>query len=92
MRRNYDIFETLPDGSREWRGQVQGQFEARRKLHELAEHSTNKFLAIESLTNQILPAMVHRSLGRHRLKSGKSKIRRPTKRLLDRNAVAPADG
>jgi hypothetical protein len=88
MRRNYDIFEILPDGSREWRSQIQGQFESRRKLHELAEHSKNKFLAIESQTNEILPATSRRSMGRHQQKSEETRARRP---LLDRNAVAPVD-
>ena len=48
MRPEYDIFEKLPDGSSNWRVCVPGQYEAERKLDELAEHSENEFFAIET--------------------------------------------
>jgi hypothetical protein len=47
MLRNFDIIEKLPDGSMIWRACVFGQFEAERKLQELAEHSKNQFLAVD---------------------------------------------
>jgi len=50
MRSEYDIFEKLSDGSSIWRVCVLGQYDAERKLQELAEHSVNKFFAIEIIT------------------------------------------
>jgi len=47
MKRDYDIFERLPDGSTVWRAWVSGQFETQRKIQELAEHSGNEFIAID---------------------------------------------
>jgi hypothetical protein len=47
MLRNFDIFEKFPDGSLTWRACAFGQFEAERKLQELAEHSDNEFLAVD---------------------------------------------
>lgn len=49
MLRNFDIFEIFPDGSITWRASAVGQFEAKRKLQELAEHSENEFLAVDIL-------------------------------------------
>jgi hypothetical protein len=54
MRRDYEIFERLPNGSSLWHGKVRGQFEAKRKLHELAERPPNEILAMDSSTKEIL--------------------------------------
>jgi len=53
--RNFDIFEKSPDGSMIWRTCVFGKFEAERKLHELAEHSKNQFLAVDIESGEPLP-------------------------------------
>jgi hypothetical protein len=53
--RNFDIFEKAPDGSMIWRTCVFGKFEAERKLHELAEHSKNQFLAVDIESGEPLP-------------------------------------
>ena len=55
MLRDYDIFEKIPDGSTIWRVSVFGQYEARRKLQELAEHSPNEFVAIDIKAGETLP-------------------------------------
>jgi hypothetical protein len=55
MLRNFDIFEKAADGTMIWRTCVFGKFEAERKLHELAEHSTNQFLAVDIETGEPLP-------------------------------------
>ena len=47
MNRKYDVFEKFSDGSSNWRTCVAGQYEAERKLQELAEHSENEFVVIE---------------------------------------------
>lgn len=54
MRPEYDIFEKLPDGGSIWRACVPGQFDARRKLQELAEHSENEFFAIDLKSRKYL--------------------------------------
>ena len=61
MRPEYDIFEKLPDGSSIWRVCVPGQYEAERKLDELAENSENEFFAIEINSRQLQPLIVHRN-------------------------------
>ena len=58
MRPEYDIFEKLPDGSSIWRACVPGQYDAERKLQELAEHSVNEFFAIEINSRQLQPFIV----------------------------------
>ncbi len=55
MLRNFDIIEKFPDGSMIWRTCVLGQFEAERKLQELAEHSKNEFLAVDIESGEPLP-------------------------------------
>ena len=47
MRRDYDIFEKFPDGSSVWRGWACGKHATKRKIQDLAEHSTNDFFAID---------------------------------------------
>jgi hypothetical protein len=61
MLPEYDIFEKLPDGSSNWRACVPGQYEAERKLQDLAEHSGNEFFAIEINSRQLQPFIVLRS-------------------------------
>ena len=61
MRPEYDIFEKLPDGSSNWRACVPGQYEAERKLQDLAEHSVNEFFAVEINARQLEPFIVLRS-------------------------------
>ena len=55
MRRVYDVFEKFPDGAVIWRACAFGQYEAQRKLQELAEHSTNEFVAVDILTGEPTP-------------------------------------
>jgi hypothetical protein len=57
MARNFDIIEKFLDGSMIWRTFVFGQFEAERKLQELAEHSKNEFLAVDIESGEPLPAI-----------------------------------
>jgi hypothetical protein len=52
MQRTYDVFERFSDGSSLWHACVSGQFEAQRKLQELAEHSENGFFAIDLKTHE----------------------------------------
>ena len=54
MRRTYDIFEKLPNGSALWRACVSGRHEAQRKVQELAEHSENQFLTIDIQSEELL--------------------------------------
>jgi hypothetical protein len=62
MRPEYDIFEKLPDGSSIWRVYVPGQYEAERRLQDLAEHSENEFFAVEINSRQLQPLIVLRSI------------------------------
>jgi hypothetical protein len=55
MLRSFDIIEKFPDGLRIWRPCVFGQFEAERKLQELAEHSEDEFLAVDILDGEPWP-------------------------------------
>jgi len=67
MRPEYDIFEKFRDGSSFWRACVPGQFDAERKLQELAERSENEFFAIEINSRQLQPFTVPRSNSRERI-------------------------
>lgn len=60
MLRNFDIYEKFSNGSVLWRTCVFGQFEAERKLQELAEHSENEFLAVDIQSGELLPPAEHR--------------------------------
>jgi hypothetical protein len=62
MRRNYDIFERFPDGSSLWQACVRGQFDTRRKIHELAEHSKNEFFVIDLTLHERIPTLRPRKL------------------------------
>ncbi len=59
IRRNFDIFEKLPNGSITWRTCVFGRYEAERKLQELTEHSNNEFVAIDIQSGERLSIGVH---------------------------------
>jgi hypothetical protein len=67
MRPEYDIFEKLPDGGSTWRACVPGQFDAERKLQELAEHSDNEFFAVEVNSRQLQPLIVLRNNSREHI-------------------------
>jgi hypothetical protein len=60
MLRDFDIFEKFPDGTTAWRTFVSGQFEAERKLQELAEHSRNEFVLIDIQSGKPLPMIAPR--------------------------------
>jgi len=53
-RRDFDIFEKLPDGSLRLRGSVIGKYQAERKIHEFAETSANEFFAIDPITQELI--------------------------------------
>jgi hypothetical protein len=65
MLRDFDIFEKFPDGSTIWRACVFGQFEAARKLQELAEHSQNEFIAIDIQAGEPLPVLLRPQKSKH---------------------------
>ena len=54
MRRDFDIFEKFSDGSTVWHSCVSGQFNAERKIQELAEQSQNAFFAIDIQAGELL--------------------------------------
>jgi hypothetical protein len=54
LQRNYDIFEISADGCSIWRACVSGQFDAQRRIQELAEHSRNEFFAIDLRSHERL--------------------------------------
>ena len=75
MRRDYDIFEKLPDGSLMWRLCVSGSYDAERKLQDLAEHSENEFFAIDVLAGDLLPfILAHGSNSRKQVKNPAKRI------------------
>jgi hypothetical protein len=53
LRRDYDIFEKLPNGSSVCVGRVTGKHDARRKLYELAEQSQHEFVAVDVRTGNL---------------------------------------
>ena len=69
MRRAYDIFERFPDGSSLWRTFAVGRFEAKRRMHELAEHSGNDFFLNDIPTEEFLPTVPARKITRPLTKS-----------------------
>jgi len=64
MQRDYDIFEKFPDGSTVWRACAHGQFEAIRKVQELANLSENEFVVIDFQGAELSPAKQMRSNSR----------------------------
>jgi hypothetical protein len=67
MRRDFDLFEKLADGSSIWRTCASGQFDAQQKLQNLADHSENEFYAIDIETWELLPFNSSRSRSRKQL-------------------------
>ena len=55
-RRNFDIFECYPDGSKIWREMICGLEHAVRRMHELAASSRNEFSVIDLHANQKIMA------------------------------------
>lgn len=53
MKREYDLFEQLPDGSPIWRGHVSGIEEAGVKLREIAAGTTNACFAVHLATMEV---------------------------------------
>jgi hypothetical protein len=74
MLRDYDIFEKFPDGSTIWRACVFGQYEARRKLQDLAERSPNEFVAIDIKAGEPLPAIAMRSNSREQISKQSKRV------------------
>ena len=74
MLRDYDIFEKFPDGSTIWRACVFGQYEARRKLQDLAERSPNEFFAIDIQAGEPLPAIVFRGNSREQIATHSKRV------------------
>ncbi|HEY0703394.1 MAG TPA: hypothetical protein VGD60_11550 [Candidatus Acidoferrales bacterium] len=56
MDREYDIFEKFPDGAHVWRAFVKGLIDARARVEQLAELSTNEFYAIHTPTKEVVAA------------------------------------
>jgi hypothetical protein len=69
MRRNFDIFEKLADGSSIWRTCASGRIDAQQKLQNLMNHSENEFYSIDIETGEVLPFNLARSNSRKQLKS-----------------------
>jgi hypothetical protein len=76
MPRDFDIFEKFPDGSTIWRACVFGQFEATRKLQELAEHSQNEFIAIDIQAGEPLPVLAQPHKARRSLRVAANSAKR----------------
>jgi hypothetical protein len=74
MRRVYDIFEKLPDGSSKWRTFVSGDYETQCKLEDLAGRSENEFFAIDIQAGGLLPVNLARSNWRARVKNAEKQI------------------
>jgi hypothetical protein len=61
VNREYDIFEKFPDGSHIWRAFVIGLIEARARVVQLSETSTNEFYAIHTPTKEIVATSPNRA-------------------------------
>jgi hypothetical protein len=57
MNREYDLFESLPDGAHIWRAAIVGREAAVAKLKELASKSANEFVAMHLPTKEIVAKM-----------------------------------
>jgi hypothetical protein len=60
LDREYDIFEKFPDGAHIWRAFVKGLIDARARVDQLAETSTNEFYAIHTPSKEIVAASKRR--------------------------------
>lgn len=74
MQRDYDIFERFPDGSSKWRTFVSGEFDALRKLQDLAERSDNEFFAIDIKAGGLLPVNLVRSNARQEIRNAAKQV------------------
>jgi hypothetical protein len=54
VKRGYDLFEQLPDGSELWRRHVQGLLEAQRELLEMSKTTKNDCFAMHFKTKEIV--------------------------------------
>jgi hypothetical protein len=54
VHREYDVFEIFPDGAHIWRAFVRGLLEARARVVELSQASSNEFYAIHTPTKEIV--------------------------------------
>jgi len=54
LDREYDIFEKFPDGAHVWRAFVIGLIDARARVAQLSETSTNEFYAIHTPSKEIV--------------------------------------
>lgn len=60
MDREYDIFEKFPDGAHVWRAFVKGLIDARARVEQLSEQSSNEFYAIHTPSKEIVAASKRR--------------------------------
>lgn len=60
MDREYDVFEIFPDGTHIWRAFVRGLIEARARVAELSETSSNEFYAIHTPSKEIVAGSARR--------------------------------
>lgn len=54
MKRKYDLFERLPDGSPLWRGCATDLGELEMKLREIAERTSNECFAMQLATGEVV--------------------------------------
>lgn len=69
MRRDYDTYEKLPDGSISLRASVRGHFNAKRKVQGLMELLENEFLVIDGQATQVSSAELKRGTSRPSMRS-----------------------
>jgi hypothetical protein len=74
MLRDFDIFERFPDGSTLWRACVFGEYETRRKLQDLAEHSENEFYAVDIRSGAPLPFNLGGGISRPQSKNAAKQV------------------
>lgn len=59
MDRDYDIFETFPDGEISWHTCVLGLENAQLKVAQLGTLSSNEFFALHSPTQEVVARVNH---------------------------------
>jgi hypothetical protein len=92
MERNYDLFERLQDNSLVWRGSVHGLENARRKLQELANRTTNECFAIYTPTRQIVALVNIAQAGQLSAKRVVFQIAYDERRLVTRTELLRQNG
>jgi CheY-like chemotaxis protein len=92
MERNYDLFERSQDSSLIWRGSVHGLENARRKLQEIAERTTNECFAIYTPTRQIVALLNIAQAGQLRGKRVVFQIAYDERRLAARAEMLRQNG